>query len=465
MNTSITQEIRNAFRERERDITIRKTRLGCLIGFFLVPAFTVLDHFVYEDEVRSFLWVRLICAALLLAAIPLFSTRLGRKYYQMQGVILLMLPAISIAWMIAVTTGPSSPYYAGLNLALMILAVVLAWTFWQSFTAVTLILFLYLATCLVHSLVKGGDFDGPMFANNCIFLASSGLVIAIGSYFHSNLRLSEFASNYELDKSRAALATQNEVLQGTLKQLKETESQLVQTEKIVSLGRLSAGLIHEINNPLNFAATGLYVLRNQGERLAKENPSEFFEVVHDIDEGVTRVKNIISDLRSFTHPDADHRESFKVADVTTAALRFLGSEWKDRVQIESTVPPDLLARANKNKLTQVFVNLLQNALDALKNRPPGAEASVIHIVGRHENGRVFITVRDNGEGIEPQNLSKIFDPFFTTRDIGQGMGMGLSICYRIIQEHHGSISVNSERGKFCEFTVELPDAKSESMEA
>src|SRR5205085_10878608 len=108
------------------------------------------------------------------------------------------------------------------------------------------------------------------FANNLVFLFFTGVVIIAGTYFHSTLRLREFASRFELDQSRRALASQNEVLEDTLDQLKETESQLVQTEKIVSLGRLSAGLIHEINNPLNFAATGLYVLRNQVERLAKE---------------------------------------------------------------------------------------------------------------------------------------------------------------------------------------------------
>lgn len=465
MNACLTPEVQSAFREQERKLTIRKTRLGCLIGFFLVPAFSVLDHFVYHKEVGRFLWIRVICAALLLLAVPLFRTRIGQKYYQVQGVVLLMLPAISIAWMIAVTTGPSSPYYAGLNLALMILAVVLAWTFWQSMTAVTLILFLYLATCWIHSVVKGGDFDGPMFANNCIFLASSGLVIAIGSYFHSNLRLSEFASNYELDKNRKELAVQNTVLESTLQQLKETESQLVQTEKIVSLGRLSAGLIHEINNPLNYATTGLYVLRNQGQRLAKESPEEFSEVVQDINEGVERVKNIVSDLRTFSHPDADQRDTVKVADVIKASIRFLGSEWKDKVSIGHEVPADLACHGNKNKLTQVFVNLIQNALDALKSRPPGDEPPCIRITGLSENGRVFLRVRDNGEGIDPKNLQKIFDPFFTTRDIGRGMGMGLSICYRIIQEHHGSISVNSERGRFCEFTVELPEAGAESMVA
>jgi signal transduction histidine kinase len=261
------------------------------------------------------------------------------------------------------------------------------------------------------------------------------------------------------------LADQNTKLEDTIELLKSTETQLVQSEKLASLGRLSAGIIHEINNPLNFAATGLYVLKNQGERMAKEEPKEFTEVLHDIEDGVTRVKNIVSDLRSFSHPDAEQLDVVQLADVIAAALRLLSGEWKEKVQIDHPVAPELACRANKNKLTQVFVNLIQNALDALKNRPPTAEPPLIRITGRQQNGKVVISVRDNGEGIEPQNMAKVFDPFFTTRDIGAGMGMGLSICYRIIQEYRGSIIVNSERGKFCEFTVELPDAKSESIAA
>jgi two-component system sensor histidine kinase PhcS len=280
----------------------------------------------------------------------------------------------------------------------------------------------------------------------------------IGTYFHSTLRLREFASRYELDRNRRALASQNLVLEDTLKQLKETELQLVQTEKIVSLGRLSAGIIHEINNPLNFATTGLYVLRNQGQQLAAEKPEEFREVLHDVEEGVERVKNIISDLRTFTHPDSSQHDQVKLNEVVTSSLRFLSNEWRDKVQIDQAVPADLECLGNRNKLTQVFVNLLQNALDALKNKPAGAEAPLIRVAGRREDGKIFITIRDNGEGIEAQNLARIFDPFFTTRDIGKGMGMGLSICYRIIHELKGTISVQSERGKFCEFTIELPGA-------
>lgn len=261
------------------------------------------------------------------------------------------------------------------------------------------------------------------------------------------------------------LAEQNTKLTETLELLKATETQLVQSEKVVSLGRLSAGIIHEINNPLNFAATGLYVLQKQGERLAKEDPQEFTEVLRDIEDGVTRVKNIVADLRTFSHPDAEQRDMVPLGDVIASALRLLSAEWKEKVQIEQAVPPDLMCHANKNKLTQVFVNLISNALDALKTKPAGPEPPIIRISGHREDGKIIVTVRDNGEGIDPQNLAKIFDPFFTTREVGKGMGMGLSICYRIIQELHGNIFAASERGKFCEFTIELPAAAPESVPA
>ena len=462
----IPDEIAEAYHEHNRELTIRKSRLACFIGMLMVPSFWILDLFVYEEQAKwEFLYIRLACSALLAAALPLFGTRLGRRYYHVQGIVLVGLTSSSIAWMIGRTTGAASPYYAGLTLILLVMAVVLDWTFWQSVTAVALVLLLYLVTCHVYALSQHTAPDMGVFINNCIFLISSGMVIAIGSYVHSNLRRSEFVSRYQLDKSRVELASQNTVLQSTLQQLKETESQLVQTEKIVSLGRLSAGLIHEINNPLNYATTGLYILKNQGQRLASESPEEFTEVVQDINEGVERVKNIISDLRTFSHPNADQRDAVKVAEVITSSIRFLGSEWKENVAIEHAVPADLLCLANKNKLTQVFVNLIQNALDALKNRPPRDEPPRIRVTGQFANGRVILRVRDNGEGIDPKNLQKIFDPFFTTRDIGHGMGMGLSICFRIIQEHQGTITVQSERGKFCEFTVDLPVARREALAA
>jgi C4-dicarboxylate-specific signal transduction histidine kinase len=146
-----------------------------------------------------------------------------------------------------------------------------------------------------------------------------------------------------------------------------------------------------------------------------------------------------------------------VAEVVTQALRFMGSEWRDTVQIEQHIAEQQTIRANKNKLIQVLVNLLQNSLDALKTKTfSDGEKPTIWIAGRVENGQSVLAVRDNGCGIDPKHLGKIFDPFFTTKDVGAGMGLGLSICYRIVQESAGKISVNTEPGKFCEVILEFP---------
>jgi signal transduction histidine kinase len=253
------------------------------------------------------------------------------------------------------------------------------------------------------------------------------------------------------------LSKQNQALESTIEQLKETESQLVQTEKLASLGRMSAGIIHEINNPLNFATTGLYTLRNKGKYLAVEQQAEYAEVLKDVEEGIKRVKTIVSDLRMFTHPDTESRDQVEVAEVVASALRFLANEWKDRVQIDHNLDPHQTVWANKNKLIHVFTNLLQNSLDALKDKEfNNGEKPAISIGGGIENGRSIVRVRDNGPGIDAQHLDKIFDPFFTTKDVGAGMGLGLSICYRIVQENEGRIAVKTEVGKYCEFTLEFP---------
>ncbi|MGD0615932.1 MAG: ATP-binding protein [Verrucomicrobiota bacterium] len=252
------------------------------------------------------------------------------------------------------------------------------------------------------------------------------------------------------------VSKQNLVLESTIEQLKETEMQLVQTEKLASLGRMSAGIIHEINNPLNFATTGLFTLRNKGKHLTAEHREEYAEILNDVEEGIKRVKIIVSDLRMFTHPDTESRDQVEVAEVVGAALRFLSNEWKDRVRIEKNIAEHQTIWANKNKLIHVLTNLLQNSIDAFKNKSFQDEKPTIWIDGRIVNGSSLLSVRDNGAGIAQKDLDKIFDPFFTTKDVGEGMGLGLSICYRIVQEYDGRILVKTEPGKFCEFTLEFP---------
>ena len=275
-----------------------------------------------------------------------------------------------------------------------------------------------------------------------------------------HVRVKNLVESYDVQRK---LARQNTRLESTIDQLKDTETQLVQSEKLASLGRLSAGIIHEINNPLNFAATGLFTLRSKARLIPDGERDEYADTLKDVEEGIQRVKSIVSDLRTFTHPGEGGADEVNVADAVNSALRFLSQEWRNKVEIQIHLTDGLTIWADKNKLIQILINLLQNSLDAIKAKQFTDEKPVIIIRGRVEQGRSLISVRDNGAGIDPKVQDKIFDPFFTTKDVGEGMGLGLSICYRIVQSFGGQIRVHSEHGKSSEFTLEFPVTPPQSI--
>jgi signal transduction histidine kinase len=266
-------------------------------------------------------------------------------------------------------------------------------------------------------------------------------------------RVRNLVSAHQLQKR---LARQNDLLTEALQQLREMQSQLVQAEKLSSLGRLSAGIIHEINNPLNFAATGLYALRGKRKFMAVEEQGDYEETLKDIEEGINRVRNIVSDLRTFTFPNAASTDDVRLVDAVEMAKRFLSHEWDANIEVIQEVPDTLIVHGNRNKLVQVLVNLLQNALDAVKARPSEAGPARIEIRGDSTSVEVRLIVRDNGAGIDPAIQDKIFDPFFTTKEVGEGLGLGLSISYRIVQEAGGRIEVRSRPHEFTEFILALP---------
>jgi signal transduction histidine kinase len=253
------------------------------------------------------------------------------------------------------------------------------------------------------------------------------------------------------------LARQNERLEEAIDQLKETEAQLVQTEKLASLGRMSAGIIHEINNPLNYAKTGLYTLRQHSLSLPAEQRACFEDTLAEVEDGVNRVKNIVLELGPFTRQVPDAYDECEVGPMVETALRLLSHEWKDnKVAVERALPAGLTAWVNPPHVIQVLVNLLQNALDALKQKEFTEGGPAIRITGWVDHDHCLLAIRDNGPGIQADIMPKIFEPFFTTKDVGAGMGLGLNICYRIMQAHHGRITAKSEPGQFCEFTLEFP---------
>jgi two-component system sensor histidine kinase PhcS len=444
--------IQLAFGRYDRTETIQNFKVACVLGMLLMPAGFILDHFVYPNSAMDFLRLRLYSSVLIAVFLGILLTDFGKRNYRLLGVTLFMIPASFISWMIYKENGVISPYYAGLNLVLLVLAFVLHWTFWESLVATGLVIALYLAASFFNKGFNLFDhLDG--LVNNLYFLGLTGIIVVTGSYFHTKSRMREFALRYELD-------CQNKELADTIQKLTEAESQLVQSEKMASLGRMSAGIIHEINNPLNFATTGIFTLKKKAKHIAPEQLEEYNDILKDVEDGISRVKNIVSDLRMFTHPATDHLDHVPAQEVVASALRFLSNEMKEKATIEVNLPPGQTVLANKNKLIHVFVNLIQNSLDAMKEKTfADGEAPAIRVESRETPESVVLLVHDNGPGILPEHLGKIFDPFYTTKDVGEGMGLGLSICYRIMQECEGRISVRTEPGKFCEFALEFPRQK------
>jgi len=255
------------------------------------------------------------------------------------------------------------------------------------------------------------------------------------------------------------LVVQKQQLENALEQIKETESLLVQNEKLASLGRLSAGLIHEINNPLNYARQGLHIMGRSTELLPEEERADFADTLKDVEDGVNRVIQIISDLRGFTRNTSELGHAFDLKTTVETGIRFFSHVWKDGVQREVDIPAGLEIRGDSNQFVQVFINLVQNALDAMATKQyPEGETPALRISGQTRRDKVIFTIRDNGPGIPQEIQDKIFDPFFTTKDVGQGMGLGLAISNRIIADHGGRVEVRSQPGQFTEFILEFPTA-------
>ena len=252
---------------------------------------------------------------------------------------------------------------------------------------------------------------------------------------------------------QVALAERARELERAILKIRETESQLVHSEKMSGLGTIAAGLLHEVNNPLNFTLTALQVAHGSIPR----NDHALKEILDDIGQGMNRIKTIVSDLGMFAYKSSgNENEQFDLSAVTESALRLISHELGE-IAIERDIPAGMLLRGSRTQLSHVLMNLLVNSAKALmgvSGRAPRITISARSVDGGHQ-----LVVRDNGSGIPPEVLPRIFEPFFTTRAVGQGTGLGLSIVHTIIANHGGTISARSEAGQWTEFAIFLPSIR------
>ena len=254
------------------------------------------------------------------------------------------------------------------------------------------------------------------------------------------------------------LKKQNQELNETLAKLKDTQVQLVQSEKLNSLGTLAAGLMHEVNNPLNFTLTALQVAKRDPNI---KNDEELQDLFSDIDEGMQRIRTIVSDLHTFAYPsEAEKLQPFLLSEAIESAMRFTAHQHNRNIITRNLSDMDEVI-GSQSHIVQVLINLLNNALRAIEAVSNEREGEIT-ISSATLDDRMVISVKDNGTGISEEIRSNIFDPFFTTQDVGEGMGLGLSICHTILENHGSTLSVNSEEGKWTEFSFSLALASAQT---
>ena len=267
-------------------------------------------------------------------------------------------------------------------------------------------------------------------------------------------------------------------------ELKDAQTKLVQTAKMMSLGQLVAGVAHELNNPISFIYSNMSLLKDYSDKLvqlaivAETDPARIPQLKIDLDidyilkdlpkligsceDGARRTREIVMGLRSFSRIEEGTFKEANLHEGIESTLALLVGETKNRIEINKKfgdIPP---VYCNVSQINQVFMNILSNAVHAMNSN------GTIEIQTKYKrydkNPHVSISIKDSGQGMSPEVLDKIFDPFFTTKGVGQGTGLGLSISYGIIEAHGGSIEAKSELGVGTEFIIRLPIRRSSQNE-
>jgi signal transduction histidine kinase len=238
-------------------------------------------------------------------------------------------------------------------------------------------------------------------------------------------------------------------LNAMIAELNRRSEQLVQAKKLASLGTLTSGVAHELNNPLNNISTSVQILL---EELEEDDLEHKQELLQETERQVERARDIVKALLEFSR-----EASFKVASVSfshlvDSTLKLIKGDLPPNITVKVDVPEDIQVQADARRIEQALLNLFLNGIQAMEN---GGELTISGWKSK-EDGMFYLEVRDTGDGIPPEDLSKIFDPFFTTKGVGKGTGLGLSVTHGIIEQHGGRITVKSEPGEGTVFTVNLP---------
>jgi len=285
-----------------------------------------------------------------------------------------------------------------------------------------------------------------------------------------------YRNNRHKQKANAQLQSQKEKIQNTLSELKATQSQLIQSEKMASLGELTAGIAHEIQNPLNFvnnfSEINKELVTEIKAAIAKENMSEVKTIAEDIEANEEKINHhgkradaIVKGMLQHSRSNSGQKEPTDINGLVDEYLRlaYHGLRAKDK-SFNADFKTDFDNNIGKvniipQDIGRVVLNLINNAfyaVDEKKKQNQNGYEPTVSVNTKKNNGKIEISVKDNGNGIPQKVLDKIFQPFFTTKPTGQGTGLGLSLSYDIIKAHGGDLKVETKEGEFAQFSIHLP---------
>ncbi len=257
--------------------------------------------------------------------------------------------------------------------------------------------------------------------------------------------------NAEVLEKNAVINDTNKQLTDTIQQLRKAEIQLIEQEKMASLGTLTAGVAHEINNPLNYLVGAKVILSDYFKEHKSKEPEKINMVLESLELGTERIIGIVKGLNLFSRRNNDMDESCEIHPILNNCVAMLKGKLNLKVSIQKNYwNEEIVVPGNVGSLHQVFLNFLTNANQAI------ADAGIIRIETRIDEKNAIIVISDNGIGIDKEKLKQITDPFFTTKPAGLGTGLGLSIAHSIITNHKGTLGFDSDTGKGMTVSVTLP---------
>ena len=281
---------------------------------------------------------------------------------------------------------------------------------------------------------------------------------------HLHLQLK--AQNASLEQQVCERTKLADELGRTNQKLRETQAHLIHSEKMSGLGQLVAGIAHEINNPLAFVINNIFIVQETLGKLAAQSaelpPEAFTKVgkmqarISDAHAGATRVKELVSKLRTFSRLDEGTVKTINIHESIESVLLFLRHKMEGRIEVERDYGQVEMLTCLAGELNQVLMNIVANAIDAISSNDKTDGHGRITIGTGQQNGDFVIRVRDTGKGIPEEIRNRIFEPFFTTKPIGQGTGLGLAISYGIMRAHQGSMEFSTQAGEGTEFILKIP---------